>query len=109
MNIETEMNPTYVIRISKAEAHEAAKNPSELVKLLNSALGYKARRAAQPKATRAVKRSAKKAHAQPGKRGGLKCRWCQRRFTNKGWLNRNEPKCDQRDIGTVQIDAPSAD
>jgi hypothetical protein len=72
MNIETETNPTYVIRISHVEAVKAAQDPAELQALINAALGYKARR-----------ETARRKEVKPaGKRGRYKKRAAKAKTPN---------------------------
>ena len=104
---KTIVQEQFILTLERAELEDIVRDPRPWVNQWRAVLKQtadvqtKARRNGHvPKAARKTRRA--KA-VKPGVRGGLRCKWCAKRFTQQGWLDRPETKCDKRDIGTVAV------
>lgn len=112
MHIETELNPTYVIRLSHAEALDARRNPKNFVKLLDDVLPVEAPlktvRKHKPSSSSKLPRAAVKGRPrQPARKSAaaFKCQHCPRTFARQGNRDNHERNCPSNvEIGAFQPD-----
>jgi hypothetical protein len=119
MEIKTEVNPIYIIRMSKAEAEQALNDSSELEALLRSTLGYREKAVAtlKPATKRGTyKKRAAKEHtpnwatngnagnkargAAVKSTGTAKCEGCGKKFKVQG-LGPHKRRCPEYQLKTA--------
>jgi hypothetical protein len=108
---ETITQDKFVLTYYRAELEAILQNPTPHLRdirrvLKGSPLAPVKRTVRQPDPKTKEKRGKASAPVARSKRGGRKCKWCRKPFTNHGWLARHEPKCPDRDIGTVPTSSP---